>query len=137
MNILIDMKYRIYVDETGNSDLNSSENLNHRYLSLTGIILGLQYIEEVIHPGLEQLKKRYFGSHVDEPVVLHRKDIIGKKPPFASLRDPSVEEEFNIDLLNLLRSWDYVLITVLIDKKAHKEMYGTWRYDPYHYCMAL
>lgn len=31
-------KYRMYIDEVGNSDLNASENSNHRYLSLTGVI---------------------------------------------------------------------------------------------------
>ena len=28
------MKYRIYIDETGNPDLDSSDNPNHRFLSL-------------------------------------------------------------------------------------------------------
>lgn len=28
-------KFRLYVDEVGNSDLNSSDHENHRYLSLT------------------------------------------------------------------------------------------------------
>ena len=32
------MKYRIYIDEVGNPDLDSSEHPNHRYLSLTGVI---------------------------------------------------------------------------------------------------
>ena len=36
------MKYRMYVDETGNSDLNSSDNPLHRYLGLTGIITELE-----------------------------------------------------------------------------------------------
>ena len=35
------MKYRIYIDEVGNPDLASSENPNHRFLSLTGVILEL------------------------------------------------------------------------------------------------
>jgi hypothetical protein len=29
------MKYRIYIDEVGNPDLDSSENPNHQFLSLT------------------------------------------------------------------------------------------------------
>ena len=24
-----------------------------------------------------------------------------------------------------------------LDKKKHKETYTTWRYDPYHYCLAV
>jgi len=26
---------------------------------------------------------------------------------------------------------------VCLDKKRHKETYSTWRYDPYHYCLAV
>jgi len=32
------MKYRIYVDETGNPDLKSSDDPNHRFLILIGVI---------------------------------------------------------------------------------------------------
>ena len=31
-------KYRMYVDEVGNSDLGSSDNPNHRFISLTGVV---------------------------------------------------------------------------------------------------
>jgi hypothetical protein len=37
------MKFRIYIDEVGNPDLESSDDLNHRFLSLTGIVLEDQY----------------------------------------------------------------------------------------------
>jgi hypothetical protein len=30
------VKYRIYIDEVGNPDLESSDNPNHRFLGLTG-----------------------------------------------------------------------------------------------------
>jgi len=33
------MKYRIYIDEVGNAGIESSDNLNHQFLSLTGVIL--------------------------------------------------------------------------------------------------
>ena len=35
------MKYRIYIDDVGNPDLESSENPNHQFLSLTGVIIAL------------------------------------------------------------------------------------------------
>ena len=59
------MKYRLYVDEVGNSDMGASEDPNHRYLSLTGIIVELGYVDGVLHPRLEALKKRFFGSHAE------------------------------------------------------------------------
>jgi hypothetical protein len=42
------MKYRIYIDEVGNPDLASSDNPNHRFLSLTGVILELGHVEAVV-----------------------------------------------------------------------------------------
>lgn len=80
------MKYRIYIDEVGNSDLDSSDDPNHRFLSLTGVILELGYVQEVLHPQMEKLKAKFFHSHPDEPVVFHRKELLNAKPPFEALR---------------------------------------------------
>jgi len=52
-------KYRIYIDEVGNPDLNSSTNDEHRYLSLTGIILDLDYVSQVVHKELEEIKCKF------------------------------------------------------------------------------
>ena len=130
-------KYRLYIDETGNSDLKSSMNPNERFLSLTGVIIGLPYVQETMHPQMEALKARHFNSHPDEPVILHRKELVNQKPPFRVLRDIDVEYAFNQDLLRCLREWEYNVITVCIDKKNHVETYTTWRRNPYHYCMAV
>ena len=131
------MKYRIYVDEVGNPDLESSENPNHRFLSLTGVILELGYVQETLHPQMEALKAKYFKSHPDEPVIFHRKDLIGAKPPFEALRDPITRDTFDRELLGLLASWNYTVVSVCLDKKRHKQQYTTWRYDPYHYCLDI
>lgn len=131
------MKYRIYIDETGNPDLGSSENPNHRFLSLTGVIVELEYSAHTIHPQLESLKSEFFRSHPDEPVILHRKEIVNARGPFGSLRDPDVRSRFDGRLLQLLRDWDYTVVTVCIDKRKHKETYTTWRHDPYHYCLEV
>jgi len=131
------MKYRMYVDEVGNSDLGASHDPNHRYLSLTGVILEIGYVASVVFPAIEGLKQRYFGSHPDDPVILHRKELVNKKPPFDSLLAPETETAFNEDLLDLLRSLSYSVITVVIDKLDHSERYTIWRFDPYHYCLTV
>lgn len=127
----------MYVDEVGNADLRSSATPNHRYLSLTGVIIDLGYVEAVLHPELEALKQRFFGSHPDEPLILHRKELINRKPPFESLRDQAHREEFDATILEHLTRWDYLVITVVIDKLQHMEQYTTWRFDPYHYCLKV
>jgi Protein of unknown function (DUF3800) len=131
------MKFRMYVDEVGNNDLRASQDPNHRYLSLTGVVLELGYVDKVVFPGLEELKKRYFGSHPDEPIVLHRKELVNKKPPFDALRDPKIEQSFNNDVMAMLQAFDYSVFTVIIDKLEHLQRYKVWRYDPYHYCLMI
>ena len=130
-------KYRMYIDETGNTDLNHTDDPNHRFLSLTGVIVDLGHIRETVHPEMEALKVRYFDSHPDEPVIFHRKEMVNRKRPFANLRDMRVEYAFNQDLLKCLREWEYRVVTVCLDKKNHVETYGAWVRDPYHYCMAI
>lgn len=130
-------KYRLYIDETGNADLKNVDNQNQRFLSLTGAIISLPYIAEKMYPEMEALKSRYFESHPDEPVVLHRKELVNQKPPFQALRNMEIEYAFNQDLLRHLRDWEYCIITVCIDKKSHVETYSAWRRNPYHYCLSV
>ncbi|HUY90035.1 MAG TPA: DUF3800 domain-containing protein [Pirellulales bacterium] len=131
------MKYRMYVDEVGNSDLGASDDPNHRYLSLTGVVLSLEYVDRTVFPALEDVKRRFFGSHPDEPIILHRKELVNKKPPFECLRDPVAEQAFNRELMQFLADIDYTVFTVVIDKKEHRERYQVWRHDPYHYCLLV
>lgn len=73
------MKYRIYIDEVGNPDLESSDNPNHRFLSLTGVIIELGHVETTVFPQMEALKTRHFRSHPDDPIILHRKEMVNHK----------------------------------------------------------
>jgi len=131
------MKYRMYVDEVGNPDLCSSGDARHRYLSLTGVVIELGHVRDVVFPALEDLKRRYFASHPDEPVILHRKELVNAKGPFGGLSDPAVRASFDAELLQLLTDLEYVVLTVVIDKYAHRQQYRVWHYDPYHYCLAI
>ena len=131
------LKYRIYIDETGNADLASSDNPNHRFLSLTGVILELTYVDRTVHPEMEGLKREFFGHHADDPVVFHRKEMVNRLGRFRVLKDPDVEAAFNESLLGVLRNWEYSVITVLLDKREHRDKYHAWKYDPYHYCLAV
>jgi hypothetical protein len=127
----------MYVDEVGNPDLESSDIPNHRFLSLSGVICDLDFATDILHPEMEALKAKHFGSHPDEPIVLHRKEIMNAEYPFRNLCDREARIAFDEDLLNCLAKWDFTVITVCLDKKRHKETYTTWRYDPYHYCLAV
>jgi hypothetical protein len=129
--------HRLYIDETGNADLKASRDPNHQFLSLTGIVMGLEYAARVAFPRLEQIKAQFFRSHPDEPIILHRKDMIARKRPFHALRDPTTEAQFNHTLLTYLIELDFTVITVVIDKLDHLNRYVVWRQDPYHYCLEI
>jgi len=81
------MKFRIYIDEVGNPDLESSDDLNHRFLSLTGIVLELTYVEGTVHPQMEALKSRFFHHHPDDPVIFHRKEMLQSRGSFSALKN--------------------------------------------------
>ena len=127
----------MYIDEVGNADLESSDNPNHRFLSLIGVIIELDYVKKVVNPELEALKKKFFDSHPDDPVIFHRKELMGGSPPFEILKDPAIREKFDYEILELFKSWDYKVVSVCIDKKKHKDTYTTWRFHPYHYCLMI
>lgn len=131
------MKHRIYVDETGNADLGSSDHPNHRFLSLTGVIFDLAYVDRNVHPEMEELKRTFFDHHADDPIIFHRKDIVNGLGRFGALKDAAKKALFNDSLLACLQRWEYSVITVLLDKREHRDKYLSWKLDPYHYGLAV
>ncbi len=127
----------MYVDEVGDASTGSSiQDENHRYLSLTGVIFRRDYVATHVSPDLEKFKQQTLGSHPDDPVVLHRREVIHGKRPFQVLQDQARRASFDAGLLELLRRWDYTVITVAIDKLSHVQEHRDWHYEPYHYCLA-
>jgi len=129
--------YRIYIDEVGNHDLTHADDPNQRYLSLTGIILESEYALHVLQPEMDEIKRMFFQQDPDVPVIFHRKEMVNKRPPFQSLLNLSIEEKFNIAILTALARWEYRVISIVIDKKAHRDQYQIWHYHPYHYCLSV
>jgi hypothetical protein len=129
-------RYRMYVDESGDHTYYSLEDPAKRYLGLIGIFIETEYYRTVFQPELERLKQKHFPHNPDEPVILHRKDIINRVGHFWRLRDPEKELAFNEDFLQFAKEQDYRIIIVVIDKKTHIERYGQAAYHPYHYCLA-
>src|SRR5918998_5571340 len=132
------MLYRLYIDEVGHASTGASiVNENERYLSLTGVAFEEGYMRDYVYPAMDELRTRYFASRPDERVIFHRKEMVNKKPPFESLRDSNVQERFDADFLSLMRSLNYVVFTVVIDKWEHVERYQEWAAHPYHYCLEI
>lgn len=120
---------RMYVDENGNYNLR--ENLtseSNRYLCLIGVIMKIT-AHSALTNELNALKVKYFGS---AEIVLHRRELIASTPPFESLKDETCRTSFNEDLLQIMSSAPYRVISVVIDKKALVDRYTILKaQDPY------
>lgn len=114
-----------------------TEDQNERFLALTGVIIESEYNVNILSGELESIKRRFFQKDPEIPVILHRADMINCRPPFEALRDPILKDQFNAAILDALRRWRFHVITVLIDKRAHREQYVVWRHHPYHYCLEV
>jgi hypothetical protein len=161
MGSFMQRQYRLYIDESGDHSYGRKElrrlrvmqeqtsiadtsighypeleQISKRYLSLTGCIIKTEYYRSTFHPKFEELKQKHFPHNPDEPVILHRKEIINRNGPFWRLRDPECQKSFNDSLLRYLEEMKYVLITAVIDKKTHIERYEDFAYHPYHFCLA-
>ena len=131
--------YRLYIDEVGNAGMRVRDptDENDRFLSLSGVILSRAHAFSSVVPELEALKREFLQTDPDVSVVIHRADMLSKNWPFAALRDAAVEQEFYDRLLGSLESWEYSVITVVIDKYRHKSLYSVWQAQPYHYCLKV
>ncbi len=131
--------YRLYIDEVGNAGMRvrNPNDENDRFLSLSGVILSRDDALSSVVPELEALKREFLQTDPDVPVVIHRADMLSRNWPFAALRDATTEREFYDRLLGSLESWEYSVITVVIDKYRHKNLYSVWQAQPYHYCLKV
>lgn len=133
------MKYRLYIDESGDHTFRQLDDPAKRYLCLMGVVIEFDHNRLRFAPNLEALKQKHFpyDHEGDNPVVLHRSDLLNRKGPFKTLLDPQKQLDFDTDLLKFLEDHEYLLIAVVIDKYAHLERYREAAYHPYHYCMSL
>ena len=97
-------RYRLYLDESGDHVFRETDELAHRYLCLLGCwFRNPDYLK--FHESIESLKSEYLPHHPDDPVILHREDMINARKAFKNLRDAAVREKFDDALLRGLK-WD-------------------------------
>ncbi len=125
-------KYRMYIDESGNSDIGRLDDPSQRFLSLTGVIIDLTHVRRVVSPEMDALKYRYFGKSV----IFHRSEIVNHLGPFGVLKQEDIRSQFDDELLQRLSGWDYTIMTVCIDKKQYAGEGAQQPYDPYQRCLA-
>lgn len=129
-------RYRLYLDESGDHVYREVKDIPHRFLCLLGSwFRNPDYLE--FHKSIEKLKSQHFGHHPDDPVVLHREDIINRRKAFKILRDDDLREQFDGDLLEVISKARFTVVAVVIDKLALRTAYGEQAAHPYHLAMGF
>lgn len=124
-------RYRLYLDESGDHVYRTTQESPHRYLGLLGCWFNnAHYLQ--FHEALEELKKRHFHHHPDNPVILHREDILNRRRVFKILQDDKKRAAFDDDLTNVIQTADFRVVVVVIDKATLRTLYGEGAGHPYH-----
>ena len=124
-------RYRLYLDESGDHVFRSTDDLSHRFLCLLGCCFrNPEYLQ--FHEALEKLKMELLPHHPDDPVVLHRADIMDARRAFSCLRDEARRAQFDNELLRVIAAAEFRVIAVVIDKKALRDAYRDLAAHPYH-----
>ncbi|HWQ52254.1 MAG TPA: DUF3800 domain-containing protein [Bryobacteraceae bacterium] len=128
------MRYRLYLDESGDHSSSDAAEVGKRYLGLIGVAFADESYREFTRL-LDCFKRKHLQYDEDEPPILHREDIINRRGCFGVLNDASKKEVFNADLLRLISGAECRIIAVVIDKAEHgKASYRSLQH-PYHYCL--
>src|SRR5262249_16830720 len=85
---------------------------------------------------LRHFKQAHIPHNPDEPVVLHREDIMNRRGPFYRLRDPAAGQAFDAGLLQRLAQTGFTMTGVVIDKQALREKYAAPAH-PYHLALGF
>lgn len=124
-------RYRLYMDESGDHVYRDTTESAHRFLCLLGCwFQNPDYIK--FHEALESFKEHHLHHHPDNPVILHREDMINARKAFKILQDEKKRAEFDADLLDIIQSAEFRVVAVVIDKATLRTAYGESAAHPYH-----
>lgn len=124
-------RYRLYVDESGDHVYRETAEIAHRYLCLLGCwFRNPDYL--MFHEAIEGLKSEYLPHHPDDPVILHREDMINARKAFKNLRDAAIREKFDDALLRIISAAQFKVVAVVIDKLELRRAHGAAAAHPYH-----
>ena len=130
--------WRLYIDESGDHTYRSVADPRVRYLALTAVVARKDRYKNAIQPELEALKRKHFNYDPDDPVILHRSEIVKRKRWFGVLQDPARNTAWENDIVDYMQKLDAQIFTVVIDKDEHRRKFpAVPLYDPYDYSLAV
>jgi hypothetical protein len=131
------IRYRLYIDESGDHASTHVTSVDKRYLGVIGVAFQVDH-HVTFSSALAKFKSDCCGcDDLDDPPILHREDVIGKRRPFDVLRDNDKARTFYSSFVALVNQSDFVAFAIVIDKHTHGQCtYRTLRH-PYHYCLHV
>ena len=128
----------MYVDESGDHVMDPSKwsSPDARYLGLTGVVIASDTYRTQTHPQFEALKQEFFPHDPDEPLVLVRNQIVGKRNLYQILRDPEVATHWEARIIRFFEFHVSQIITVVLDKEAFLQSSQIHDLGPYSYCLT-
>lgn len=128
----------MYVDESGDDVMDPSKwsSPDARYLGLTGVVIASETYRTRTHPEFEALKQEFFPHDPDEPLVLVRNQIVGKRTLFQILRDPEVAAHWEDRIMRFFDAHVSQIITVVLDKETYSQYSQVPALQAYRYCIT-
>jgi hypothetical protein len=127
-------RYRLYFDESGVHSYNKLQTVHERHLALCGVIFEKTEYEQ-FQLKWEELKRRFFHGDSDEPIILHRKEIMSRNGIFSPLEDEATRAAFDNEFLRVVEQTPFTSLIVVINKASHQNNYNL-PFPPYHYCLV-
>lgn len=109
--------HRLYFDESGVHSFVRLESPHDRYLALCGVVFE-DAAYRTFQDGWEKMKRAFFKGDPDEPIILHRKEIMGRSGIFSVLEDDTRRAEFDAAFLEIVGATPFVGLIVVVDKAA-------------------
>lgn len=88
-------------------------------------------------PNMNWIKTSVLNHDPDSPVILHRKEILGRKGIFTCLNDLERCVLFDRAIIRLMETTNYTVITAFIDKRAMLNKSNWKNKQPYVYLMDI
>jgi hypothetical protein len=98
------------------------DTVQGRFLALCGVMFEkIQY--ENFQIKWEALKRQFFHGDPDEPIILHRKELMSRNGIFSPLEDDATRHAFDAEFLKVVEQASFKSVIVVIDKARHQKRY--------------
>jgi hypothetical protein len=115
-------RFRLFIDESGDHVFKHLDRDTHRYLCLLGCWFRLDHYK-TFQAEWDKFRRTHFNYDPDEPLILHREDILHCRGHFACLQNSRQRDAFDEDLLRVFKDSCYRICAVVIDKMTLQQNY--------------